>query len=95
MLRSLSLIHDQELFGNVKGIKERPDEAIMVTVDRPQSNQVFINLAMNAGWVSAPKRPGKLKSRATAFALPLSAPPSKSSASRPRQTPHFSKQVFT
>ena len=49
MLQSLSLIHDQKLFGNVRVEKKMPDEEIMVNVDRTQFNQVIINLVMNAG----------------------------------------------
>lgn len=46
---SLSLIHDQRLFGNVKIEKIMPDDTIRVNVDSTQLNQVIINLVMNAG----------------------------------------------
>lgn len=49
VVKSLSLIHDQKLFGNITIEKVMPDEMIMINVDEKQFNQVVINLVMNAG----------------------------------------------
>jgi len=49
VVKSLSLIHDQKLFGNIKINKIMPDEEMMIHADRQQLNQVIINLVMNAG----------------------------------------------
>jgi len=49
VVKSLSLIHDQKLFGNIKIKKILSDEVMMVNVDKQQINQVIINLVMNAG----------------------------------------------
>lgn len=47
--KSLSLIRDQKLFGNVKIEKILSEEMMLIHVDKDQINQVIINLVMNAG----------------------------------------------
>ena len=47
--KSLSLIRDQKLFGNVKIKKNMSDDMMLINVDKNQINQVIINLVMNAG----------------------------------------------
>ena len=47
--KSLSLIRDQKLFGNVKIEKLMSDDMMLINVDKNQINQVIINLVMNAG----------------------------------------------
>ncbi|MFH2067378.1 MAG: PAS domain S-box protein [Pseudomonadota bacterium] len=49
VLKSLSLIHDQKMFGNITIQKKMSGEEIIVNVDKQQINQVIINLVMNAG----------------------------------------------
>ncbi|MFO7560488.1 MAG: PAS domain S-box protein [Desulfobacterales bacterium] len=49
IVKSLSLIHDQKLFGNITIKKIMPDEIMMINADKQQINQVIINLVMNAG----------------------------------------------
>ncbi len=49
VVKSLSLIHDQKLFGNITIKKIMSDEVMMINVDKQQINQVIINLVMNAG----------------------------------------------
>jgi signal transduction histidine kinase len=49
IVKSLSLIRDQKLFGNIKVEKKMSDQEMLVNVDKQQINQVIINLVMNAG----------------------------------------------
>ncbi len=46
--QSLSLIHDQKLFGNIKIKKILSDEMMLINVDENQLHQVIINLVINA-----------------------------------------------
>jgi len=46
--QSLSLIHDQKLFGNIKIEKKMSEEMMLINVDENHLNQVIINLVMNA-----------------------------------------------
>ncbi len=59
--KSLSLIHDQKLFGNIKIEKQMAKEPMLIHVDRNHFNQVIINLIINAG--DAMEGKGKLTLR--------------------------------
>jgi len=55
---SLNLMRDQELFLNIKLVKEMSGEMILIHADKNQLSQVIINLIMNA--IDAMERKGSL-----------------------------------
>jgi len=55
---SLNLVRDQELFLNIKLVKEMSGEMILIHADKNQLSQVIINLIMNA--IDAMERKGSL-----------------------------------
>ena len=58
---SLNLMRDQELFSNIKLVKEMSGDMILIHADKNQLSQVMINLIMNA--IDAMERKGSLTFR--------------------------------